>query len=85
MSTENNTGITWMFEDSSYFLRDDQARGICDYERHSLFRTGSNCGRVSIRSGPFDKVLPLFHLDVREDRLNRGHRDIDPLTVFLYQ
>jgi len=85
MPTENNTGITWNFNGDLYFLRDDEAAGICDYARHSLFRTGSNYGRVIIRSGPFDEVLPFFHGDVRRDRLKRGRRDIDPLTVFLYQ
>jgi len=82
MSTENNTGITWTFESDSYFLRDDEARDICDYERHSLFRTGLNYGRVCIWSGPLDKTLPFFHRAVRQDRFNHGYNDVDPTTVF---
>ena len=94
MSTENNTGITWTFEDSVYFLRDDEACGICDYERHSLFRLVLNNNgrhilrsmpdsrRISIWSGPLDKTLPRIHKSVRQDRVNRGRRDIDPTTVF---
>ena len=70
--TENNTGITWTFEDISYFLRDDEASGICDHERYSLFRltparagrhvlcSRPSYGRVSIWRGPLRRRSRSF-------------------------
>ena len=84
MPTENNTGLTWTFKSGyHYFLRDDEAQGLCNHERYSLFRDHPDYKRISIWSGPLDKVLPCFHRCVWKDRFNRGRRHIDPTTVFL--
>ena len=83
MSTENNTGITWTFEDGDYFLRDDEASGICNYERYSLFRTGPDYQRISIWRGSLDKAILFGHDAVWEARFHRGCNAIDPITVLL--
>jgi hypothetical protein len=82
-----NTGITWTFESGdNYFLRDDMLCALCNYERYSLFRTGSNYRRIddfcTLDSG-LDSALPFFHKAVRTDRRMRGLPFVDPTTVFL--
>lgn len=83
MPTENNTGLTWNFEDVSYFLRDDEAAGICDYERYSLFRDDPDYQRISIRRGALDKALPHFCTDMEGDRFDHDLPFVNPTTVFL--
>jgi hypothetical protein len=65
--SQNNTGITWTGEEAAYFLRDDEAMGICDYERYSLFRLCPDYGRVVVLAGSLSSAIAEAHNYVADD------------------
>ena len=49
--SQNNTGYAWKTEDSEYFLRDDTALGIYEFDEqqtYSVFRRYPDCCRVGV-------------------------------------
>jgi hypothetical protein len=81
MSTENNTGLSWSSENDRYFLRDDEALGLCDYERYSLFREFPGYGRVVVLTGKLAWAIMRAGIAVRNDRYARGHNEETALLI----
>jgi len=83
----DNTGFAWKTEDDTYFLRDDTALGIYEYDEqqtYSLLRKYPDYGRVEIfTSHDFDWVLQHAGEAVRDDRIERTGVDIDSSAIFL--
>lgn len=87
MDTNDNTGFVWKTEDDVYFLRDDTALGLYEYEEqqtYSLFRKYPDYGRVQIfTSTDIAWVILQAGEAVRNDRIERTGVDIDSSTIFL--
>jgi len=66
--SQNNTGLSWVTDVDTYFLRDDQAMGLCDYERYSLFRHWPGYRRVTVFNGPIDWAIHCSHRWVANDK-----------------
>ena len=58
----------WTIGDEDYFLSDDQAAGLCDYERYSLFRGSINHGRVIIFCMPLEDALKATPEMIQQDQ-----------------
>ena len=71
MSNQNNTGLSWISDEDAYFLRDDEAMGLCDCEQYSLFRRWPCYARVIVLHGPFDWAMEQVHEHVEQDRSDR--------------
>jgi hypothetical protein len=65
--SENNTDITWTGVTYRYFLRDDQAKGICDEERYSLFREYPDYGRVLVITGSLEYAIREARIATSDD------------------
>jgi hypothetical protein len=80
MSNQNNTGLSWVSDEDTYFLRDDQAMGITKYERYSLFRHWPDYGRVVIFASAIEWAIRQAHKYVK---LDRETRHCEHETVFV--
>jgi len=84
---QNNTGYVWMTDEARYFLRDDTAMGIYEFDErqtYSLFRQYPDYCRVCIiTSLRIEWVLPFAGEHVVEDILERTGKKIDPDTILL--
>jgi hypothetical protein len=70
--SQNNTGLSWVSDEDAYFLRDDEAMDLCDFERYSLFRHWPDYGRVVVLRGPLKWAITEALQQITDDKQRRG-------------